>query len=609
MCGFLFYFNISKKYKKIDFLKSAKLLQHRGPDDYSDYFDDHIAIAFYRLSIRDLSKYGRQPMFSKSKKYVMVFNGEIYNTEEIKSKFGLKNLHGNSDSEVLLEFLESYGIERINNIKGMFSVVLYDLESKKILALRDRFGIKPLYYLKTDSYILFSSEIKPLLKYSKLNKINNSSLLSFFLKGQIENDKNTLFDKIKSLEPANYLISSKSRFTINTYWKLNNKVNSENLPEAKDKILSKLKNSLNSHLISDKKVGLFLSGGTDSATIAKILKNYGKSKFDTFTYDFNNNNGYSELEKAKFISKELKIKNFHCEVSAGYVIDNFEKIVRIIESPITSLRLFGVMKLYETVKKNKIDVILEGHGGDEMLGGYKYNYLFNLFSNLKGKKNITQKVGEFLFYCKFDSEKILNYLVTLTNQAGSTTDGTPFVYLDLFNKDYIKEYINEVFKTDKNLSNIKNPLLRSQNYDIKYLKIPRVLKYTDRLSMINSVEARVPFLDHDLFEYCFSLPNNLKFKNNISRWVFKEATKHLSKNLKYSKNKKHIVDPQTEWLKRDLKEFFMDTLNSNSFKNLYYFNNKKIKSHYEKFIKGEISTSFNLFQIISTYFFIKTFKK
>ena len=148
MCGFLFYFNISKKYKKNDFLKSAKLLQHRGPDDYSDYFDDNIAIAFYRLSIRDLSKYGRQPMFSKSKKYVMVFNGEIYNTEEIKSKFGLKNLYGNSDSEVLLEFLENYGIERINNIKGMFSVVLYNLENKKILALRDRFGIKPLYYLK-----------------------------------------------------------------------------------------------------------------------------------------------------------------------------------------------------------------------------------------------------------------------------------------------------------------------------------------------------------------------------------------------------------------------------------------------------------------------------
>ena len=157
---------------------------------------------------------------------------------------------------------------------------------------------------------MFSSEIKPLLKYSKFNKINNSSLLRFFLKGQIENDKNTLFDKVKSLQPANYLILSKSRFAINTYWKLNNKVNSETLPEAKDKILSKLKNSLHSHLISDKKVGLFLSGGTDSATIAKILKNYGKNKFDTFTYDFYNNNGFSELEKAKFISKELKIKIF-----------------------------------------------------------------------------------------------------------------------------------------------------------------------------------------------------------------------------------------------------------------------------------------------------------
>ena len=609
MCGFLFYFNISKKYKKNDFLKSAKLLQHRGPDDYSDYFNNDIAIAFYRLSIRDLSKKGRQPMFSKSKKYIMVFNGEIYNTNEITNKFSLKNLYGNSDSEILLEFLESFGIEKINNIKGMFSVVLYDLENKKILAFRDRFGIKPLYYLRDNSYILFSSEIKPLLRYSKLNKINNSSLLNFFLKGQIENDKKTLFNKVNSLEPANYLISSKSKFKINTYWKLNNKLNSDSLSDAKEKILSKLKNSVSSHLISDKKVGLFLSGGTDSATIAKILKNYNGIKFDSFTYDFNNNDGFTELEKAKFISKELKIKNFHCKISPRYVIDNFEKIVRAIESPITSLRLFGVMKLYEIAKKNKIDVILEGHGGDEMLGGYKYNYLFNLFSNLKEKKNISKEVGEFLIYCKFNSKKILDYLITLTNQAGSTTDGTPFVYLDLFNKEYIKEHIDEVFAVDEDISNIENPLLRSQNYDIKYLKIPRVLKYTDRLSMINSVEARVPFLDHDLFEYCYSLPNNLKFRKGVSRWIVKEATKDLSAKIKFSKNKKHIVDPQTLWLKNDLKEFFMDTINSNSFKNLYYFNEKKIKFHYEQFIKGEIPTSFNLFQIISSYFFLKTFKK
>lgn len=539
----------------------------------------------------------------------MVFNGEIYNTNEIKNKYSLKNLYGNSDSEILLEFLESFGIEKINNIKGMFSVVLYDLENKKILAIRDRFGIKPLYYLKDNSYILFSSEIKPLLRYSKFNKINNSSLLSFFLKGQIENNKKTLFNKVNSLEPANYIISSKFKFKINTYWKLNNKINSDRLNDVKEKILSKLKNSVRSHLISDKKVGLFLSGGTDSATIAKILKNHDGIKFDSFTYDFNKNNGFTELEKAKFISKELKIKNFHCKITPGYVIENFEKIVRVIESPITSLRLFGVMKLYEIAKKNKIDVILEGHGGDEMLGGYKYNYLFNIFSNLKKKKYISKEVGEFLIHCKFNSKKILDYLITLTNQAGSTTDGTPFVYLDLFNKEYVREHIDEVFAFDEDISNIENPLLRSQNYDIKYLKIPRVLKYTDRLSMINSVEARVPFLDHDLFEYCYSLPNNLKFRKGVSRWIFKEAIKDLSGKVKFSKNKKHIVDPQTSWLKNDLKEFFIDTINSNSFKNLYYFNNKKIKFHYEQFIKGEIPTSFNLFQIISSYFFLKTFKK
>ena len=218
-------------------------------------------------------------------------------------------------------------------------------------------------------------------------------------------------------------------------------------------------------------------------------------------------------------------------------------------------------------------------------------------------------MSDFFDYCNFNPKKILNSLITITNQAGSTTDGTPFVYIDLFNKDFVNENITKIFDTDKKLFKIKNFLLRSQYNDIKNLKIPRVLKYTDRLSMYNSVEARVPFLDHELFQFCYSLPNDLKFKKDVSRWIFKESTKNLNMNLNFTKKKKHIVDPQTEWLKKDLKEFFMDTLNSNSFKNLYYFNYKKIKFHYEKFIKGEIPTSFNLFQIFSAYYFLKTFKK
>ena len=200
MCGFLFYFSKSKKYNKNKFLLSSKLIEHRGPDDYSDYYDNEVAVSFYRLSIRDLSSNGRQPMFSKSKKYLMVFNGEIYNSTELKKNFNLKNIVGTSDSEILLEFIEKYGVEKIRYIKGMFSVIIYDLKNKKLLAFRDRFGIKPLYYHENDSYVIFSSEIKPILKYSNFCKIDDRSMLSFFLKGEIENSENTLFKDIKSLE-------------------------------------------------------------------------------------------------------------------------------------------------------------------------------------------------------------------------------------------------------------------------------------------------------------------------------------------------------------------------------------------------------------------------
>ena len=163
MCGFLFYFSKAKKYNKQKFLLSSKLIEHRGPDDYSDYYDNEVAVSFYRLSIRDLSSNGRQPMYSKSKKYLMVFNGEIYNSAELKKNFNLKNIIGTSDTEILLEFIEKYGVDKIKYVKGMYSAIIYDLKNKKILAFRDRFGIKPLYYYESDDYVIFSSEIKPIL--------------------------------------------------------------------------------------------------------------------------------------------------------------------------------------------------------------------------------------------------------------------------------------------------------------------------------------------------------------------------------------------------------------------------------------------------------------
>lgn len=606
MCGFFFYYKISKNYNKNKFLKSSELLSHRGPDDHSSYFDEDVAISFYRLSIRDLSPKGRQPMMSKSKRYIMVFNGEIYNSEYLKKIFNLTNLSGNSDSEILLQFIEKYGLTKINYLKGMFSIIIYDKKLKKITAVRDRFGIKPLYYYKSKDFLIFSSEIKPILNFINSNEINDESLLSFLLKGQIENNKDTLFSKINCLNASNFLIADKKKFVTKQYWKLNTKLQKTSLSKAKSLLLQKLNNSIGEHSVSDKKIGIFLSGGTDSSTIAKIFKNNSKENFSTFTYDFLNNKNFSELSKAKTISKNLNVKNFSCLVKPKYITDNFQKIVNIIESPITSLRLFGVFKLYKLAKKKNFDVIFEGHGGDEMLGGYNYNSLFNIFSDMRNKKKITKNMIDFFIHSNFDENKILNNIITLTNQAGSTTDGTPYVYVDLFNKDFLNEHIHKVFLNK--ISKIKNPLLRSQMDDINNLKIPRVLKYTDRLSMKNSIEARVPFLDHDLFQFCFSLPNDLKFNNKNSRWVFKEATKKIYKNLKFTKNKKHIVDPQTLWLKTDLKDFFLDILKSTSFKNLDYFNSKKIVLHYEDFLKGKVPTSFNLFQILSTYFFLKGFK-
>ena len=193
--------------------------------------------------------------------------------------------------------------------------------------------------------------------------------------------------------------------------------------------------------------------------------------------------------------------------------------------------------------------------------------------------------------------------MTISNQGGSTSDGTPFVNVDLFKKFFLDEYLSEkLFIEQKQLSNL---LQNSQYQDIKKIKLPRMLKYTDRLSMKFGVECRVPYLDNNLFEFSFYLPNQFKFRNGISRWLFKNT---FQDKILLQKNKNSITDPQKNWMKNELKDFFLDNINSKDFKNSEYFDQKSIKNYYENFLKEDKDTSFNLIQILSSHIFLRNFK-
>ena len=617
MCGFFVIFK--KKNVPVDIKKfnsSAKLLNHRGPDKTGNYTDTDFLAKFYRLSILDSSYKGMQPMFSKDRRYLLLFNGEIYNSPELRKKSNKKNFIGNSDTEILLHYLVKYREKALSYLDGMFSFVFYDKIDKKLLIARDRFGIKPLYYYDSEKYLILSSEIKPILKYENIKKINNNSVAQFFFKGSMDHKDTTFFDKVRSIEPGHFAKIDYKNFKIQKYWNIKNDTKKYNKKIEKEipELEKLINNSVKKHLLSDYEVGLFLSGGTDSTALTHLISQNTKRSLKTFTYGFTSEKFFSEITSAKQTVSNLEIENHSILVKEEDVINNMDSMVKQLESPFTSIRLFGMKKLYEAAKSKKIKVIIEGDGGDEILGGYDYNYLPFLLDEYKQNKNQTIFFNKIIKY--IDQKKIKkslkvkyfrNLFISNTFQNGSTSDGTPYIDLSNFNEDFINDHINENFYNDEKILDLNN-LQKSQYLDLNYLKLPRSLKYKDRLSMNHGIESRLPFLDHHLASYCYNLPNHFKIKDQSTRHIFKKAAQSISNNKINFKNiKKTIADPQTQWLKNGLKEFAFDTFSSVSFNNLNFFNQKNILKNFENFCKHENLSSFAYFQILTYYFFNKNF--
>ena len=271
MCGFFLVLKNNKKIEKKKFLESANLLKHRGPDHNSFLENETLISKFFRLSIRDTSANSNQPISDKTKRYVMLFNGEIYNTKELSKKYKIKD-NFNSDTNLLFEILCRYRTKALKDIKGMFSIVFHDSVKNTTLLIRDRFGMKPLYFNKLNEKIIISSELKPIIKFSKIKKMNQLSIADFFLRGYMDHNDETFFKNIKSVKPGYYLKIDNQKIKSFKYWELNKKQDNESLNFSTKKIKKLTEDAVHQHLISDRKIGFFLSGGNDSKTIVKIAK-------------------------------------------------------------------------------------------------------------------------------------------------------------------------------------------------------------------------------------------------------------------------------------------------------------------------------------------------
>jgi asparagine synthase (glutamine-hydrolysing) len=609
MCGFFFcYKKNNTKINKELFLQSSKLLSHRGPDEVKYFFDKNISGTFYRLSIQDISKLGSQPMLSATKKNIIFFNGEIYNYLELKKNLDIK-LIGNSDTEVLINLIEKFGTNILCKIKGMFAIIIYNFETNEILLIRDRFGMKPLYYYEDKNFFIASSEIKPIKNFCRSKGLEDHAFGDFFFRGHMHHDKKTFFKDINQLESSTFLRIKNEKKIFGKYWEIKGNIADKNsFKESKNKLKNFFEISMKQHMISDVEIGSFLSGGNDSSTISIYAKKIQK-KLKTFTYDFTNYYKFQESEtnRAKKFANANNLQNYTQNISFNDVENNIHNIIKTVETPITSIRLVAMHKLYNLAKSKKIKVILEGVGGDELLGGYQYNwlpgYIDNNLKNLNAKKLIYKIFSK--KNIKFAGiENLLNYIHCLNSEGNFTSDGSPYLFFNFFKKDFVDYYFK--LKTNFENKNLENFTLlqKSQFQEIKNIHMPRTLNYIDKIAMSNSIETRLPYLDHELFEYCFSLSSSLKLKNNIQRFIWKKTFTKYTSQLK----KKSIVDPQREWFKKNIFRIFSDDFNSLKVSNTGYFDKKNIEIYLKNYQQSKsLQNSFGLMQIFSSSKFINIF--
>lgn len=541
-----------------------KYLANRGPDNFSTYESDNLLLAHARLKIIDLSDNANQPMLSISGHYSIVFNGEIYNYKEIAQQLNIKNEY-KSDTRVIIEAIEEWGIEKtLSKLKGMFAFCAIDLINKKTYLARDRFGQKPLYYMACNTgEFIFSSDIRAITKLKKKDLTLNYQSIEYYLTELTMPQPNTIWNEVKQLEPAHYMVTDLEGNIefIKHYWNLKEAVNTAKSEEITLlEIEEKLTTAILQRTLSDVPVACFLSGGVDSGLIVSMLASNSKDKIKTFTLGFNFEHEYNELNQAKLIAQ--KYNTDHTEVIIDINIKkDVEHILAEFGEPFADSSAIPSYYITQEMKKHA-SVALSGDGGDELFGGYiDYGYA-NDAENLANKIKRPAARQIVATYSKLMSR----ILKTVKNR------GTEIDYLKI--KDPYKLNRNMGFNPINNKYSIlktgatkkyyntrwnqyhdKSFTTRLMKASLKTRLLNDYLVKVDRASMANSLEVRSPFMDHELAELAFSISNKLKFKNTESKYLLKKlGQKYMYQDI-FEQKKKGFGIPIKEWLKADLYEF------------------------------------------------------
>jgi asparagine synthase (glutamine-hydrolysing) len=570
MCGIVCI--ISKNSISHDILNQLNQVQgHRGPDasSYSIHKinDYNIGLAHQRLSILDLSVEANQPMTSFDYKNHLIFNGEIYNYLEIKDKLALDGIkfRTNSDTEVLLNLLMNYPLEQaLNLLNGMFSFVWLDEVSQKLVIVRDRFGVKPLYYhISNEGDIFISSEIKTILSISKVKfSLNYNTINDYLLSSKFEINNETFFNSILKVPQSHYIFfdlkTTPFLFSPVNYWNLNNiSVQSGiSLRDAANSVSELFQSSIGLRMRSDVQVGALLSGGLDSSSIVHFM-NFKKSNNGLLKI-FSAVNEVKSFDESNHIREVLLNENLEAYyTNLNDPINCFNLIKKVTwhnDEPLGSFSNIAQYLMFKDAKTRGVKVILSGQGADEIFGGYLKYIFYNIFN---------------LFYNK-------KYFILLVKTFHIIFSNILFIQPD-FRFSEIKRFfkrrqydirgikLNKLYDKTENKVYHSDYLVNKQILDIYHNSIPALTHYEDRMSMAHGVEVRNPFLDYRLVSYGLSLPSEFKLNRHWTKYILRYVMKDkIPRNIVWRRDKMGFNTPESVWVKGELKTKIEELLNINA---------------------------------------------
>lgn len=548
MCGIVGFIDKSKDKKKI-IKDMADLIIHRGPDSDGYYVDDNIALGFRRLSIIDLGT-GSQPIFNEEKDKVIIFNGEIYNYQIIKDDLLAKGhkFTTKADTEVILHGYEEYGEKILNKLRGMFAFVIYDIKTKELFGARDFFGIKPFYYYIDDEVFMFGSEIKSFLGNPNFKREFNKEMLPLYLSFQYSALENSFFKNVYKLKPGCYFKYKDGKFKLEKYYNLElEPYEDRSFDDFKDGIRDLLNDSVEAHKVSDVEVGSFLSSGVDSSLIATI-----SSVNKTFTVGWDNNN-YSEIDYAKDLSKKIKVKNISKKISKSEYFEKFPMIQYYMDEPLADPSAIALYFVAEIASKH-VKVCLSGEGADEIFGGYNiYQEPFTVSWYYKIPFPIRKFIG--VLATPFRNHSGFNFLIRRGKKIEDRYIGNAFIF-DTYEIDKVLNY-----KSNKKYTDLTKPyykhcknyddVMKMQYIDFNFWLVGDILLKADKMSMANSLEVRVPYLDRVLVDYARHLPTQYKVNEKVTKYAFREVAKEVLDKKVANKKKLGFPVPIRVWLREE----------------------------------------------------------